>query len=108
MVIEINRDKKVEVNEDFLIVKNKRLYNTKTKSFEGIDGDIISFEYEKDGHGVLFSGVVNGYTCDNTIYVRGVEKPFEKIKNKKIDHVSSITNENVVNENLELLSAESE
>ena len=93
MVIEINGSRKVEVSEPYLVVdeNSKRLYNKKSKETEGIDGDIVSFIIEGGEHPMRMKGPVDGYTCGKTVKIRGVDKLFENVKEKIIDHVSVIT-----------------
>jgi len=56
-----------------LVIKDKRLYNTVTKEYEAIDGDGITFCYlNQIGEKCWASGVVEGYTCDRRIKLRGV------------------------------------
>jgi len=91
MIIEINKEYKIDVKEDYLTVNDKRLYNTNTKQFEGIDGDIIHFEITKNGSKYIVSGMVEGYTCGGNIKLRGSEKEYSNAENIRIDKISSIT-----------------
>ena len=91
MTIEINREEKLEIKEDYLVVKDKKLYNTKTKEFEGIDGDIVEFNVmAKDGKESGYRGYVDGYTTDKFVKIRGVEKVHTNVMPKKIEHISII------------------
>lgn len=91
MIIEINKDYKIEVKEDYLIVKDRKLYNTKTKSFMGIEGDIVSFSYDKNGIKGGFRGYVDGYTNGTTVKIRGIGEVYTVTGEMKIEHISSIT-----------------
>lgn len=109
MFIEINRTYKVEVKEDWLEVKNNTLYNTKLKKREGLEGDIVSFEFPKDGKTIIFSGPIEGYSCGDKVKIRGIDKPFENVTNVRFDHMSTITDSNTMSlEEKELLMLEEE
>ena len=101
MRIEINNDKYLEVNEENLIVKDKRLYNKDTKQFEGVNADIVSFELNENGKDVTWRGTVDGYTNGSTIKLRGIDKPFKNAKNVKVEHISVVTSFDLCEENLE-------
>jgi len=95
MKIEINNSKVIEVEEKHLIVKNGRLYNSTTKQYEGIEGDRVTFFTITDlGSKCYTSGTVDGYTCDNRVKLRGVEKPYTIGEGclKTVEHLSRITN----------------
>ena len=102
MIIIINNEKVLTVNESFLVVKDKKLYNTKTKEYEGVDGDIVSFE-RNNGHRVIITrGTVDGYTCGNNIKLNGVSEPFTDCKKIHYEHISVVTlKEGVTEEELE-------
>lgn len=105
MLIKINNETEIKIIEPNLVVKNKRLYNTETKQYEGVDGDIVIFSYvNENGLKCGFKGYVEGYTNGKTVKVRGVDKVFNQIGNKTIDHVSIVTNFEDSEE--ELLAAE--
>lgn len=109
MRIEINNDKRIKVDSPNLIVKDKMLYNTDTKSFEGVDGDIISFVYVNENGGkVRFKGSVEGYTNGNDIRIRGINKVFGEVSEKEVSHISFITSfENEISEeDMEILGGE--
>lgn len=94
MKIEINRSTVLDIKEDCLIIKNNRLFNTTTKQFEGVDGDIVTFYItSKTGGKCWTRGTVDGYTCGRRIKVRGVEQPYEAAEGclKVIDYISRIT-----------------
>ena len=92
MTIVVNGgDYKFQVNEDYLTVKNERLYNTKTKSYEGIEGDIISFNYNNDGVKGGYKGYVDGYTNGVTARIRGIDKTFNVVGPISVTHISRIS-----------------
>lgn len=92
MIIEVNKDYKIEIKEDYLVVKDKKLYNTKTKEFEGVEGDIIEFKFSTGGGKELgYRGYVDGYTSDKFVKIRGVDKVHTNIVSKKVEHISSVT-----------------
>lgn len=88
MVIETSNSVKLDVKEDYLVVKDKKLYNTKTKKYEGLDGDIVSF---LNGN-MLTKGTVDGYTCGNKVKLRGVDKPYEGVSDVKVEHLLNVAN----------------
>ena len=105
MKIKINNERVIDILDDEnLVVANKRLYNKKTKSFEGIDGDLVSFTIGDRIH----KGTVEGYTNDGTISIRGDKTIYKGVKGKKIDHISVITSFEEGNKENELLNALSE
>ena len=85
MVVLINGEHKVTIAAPYLVIENKRLYNLKTKEFEGLDGDVVTFETNKR----TFSGTVDGYTRDSFVKVRGIEEPFNISGKKEITHIST-------------------
>ena len=92
MVIVVNGgDYKFQVNEDYLEVKNERLYNTKTRSYEGIEGDIISFNYDNDGVKGGYKGYVDGYTNGVTARIRGIDKTFNVVGPISVTHISRVS-----------------
>ena len=92
MTIVINGgDYKFQVNEDYLEVKNERLYNTKTRSYEGIEGDIISFNYDNDGVKGGYKGYVDGYTNGVTARIRGIDKTFNVVGPISVTHISRVS-----------------
>lgn len=97
MLIKVNKDRILDVKEEHLIVKDKMLYNTKTKEYEGVDGDIASFEFEEDGRTVCFSGSVESYTCDDKVCIRGCNEPYLAPK-KKITHISVVDDESGISD----------
>jgi len=95
MEIEINNDFTINVTEDFLTVKDKKLYNKNTKQFEGVDGDIVYFTRNEK---VLCGGTVDGYTCGGKIKIRGRKETFENVTEIHFERVSVITNSNTESE----------
>ena len=92
MIIVVNGgDYKFRVNEDYLEVKNERLYNTKTRSYEGIEGDIISFNYDNDGVKGGYKGYVDGYTNGVTARIRGIDKTFNVVGPISVTHISRVS-----------------
>ena len=88
MLIEINNSTKIDIKEDWLVVKDGKLYNATTKKYEGIDGDIISF---LNGN-MITKGTVDGYTCNDKIKLRGIDKTYKGVKDIRIEHMSIVTN----------------
>lgn len=88
MKIKINNEDIIDIADDEdLTIVNKRLYNKKTKSYEGIDGDIVSFI----SNNRIYKGTVDGYTHGSVVKFRGVDTIYTDAKDKKVDHVSVIT-----------------
>lgn len=104
MIIEVNGgDYRFDVKEDYLIVKNERLFNTKTKKFEGIEGDIISFNYDNGDIKGGYKGYTEGYTNGVTARIRGIDKTFNVVGEIKVEHISRISaSENGINLDKEL------
>lgn len=74
-----------------LIVKDKKLYNTETKEFEGVEGDIVAIVEEVDGKlKRVIRGSVDGFTFGSRAKLRGLDKVYEHVKAKEIDHVSTV------------------
>ncbi len=72
MYIEVDNCKVINVVEKCLIVKDKRLYNTVTKQFEGVEGDGVTICYlNAVGEKCWVSGTVEGYTCNRRVKLRG-------------------------------------
>ena len=92
MKIKVNDSTNViNLAEDFLEVKNKRLYNNVTKRYEGIDGDLGSFTCRhNDGKTYIHSGTIDGYTCSGRVKFRGSDTVYYEIPNLKIEHISVI------------------
>jgi hypothetical protein len=107
MVIVVNGgDYRFQVNEDYLEVKNERLYNTKTRSYEGIEGDIISFNYDNDGVKGGYKGYVDGYTNGVTARIRGIDKTFNVVGPISVTHISRVSDvENPIDLEKELSEA---
>ena len=89
--VRLNNGVSLDIEDEHLIIKDKRLYNTKTKSFEGVDGDHVSFTtILSGGTKCITSGTVDGYTNENRIKLKGVLKTYENFKDKKVEHFYSI------------------
>jgi hypothetical protein len=89
MNIKVNGSYIFEVNEKELTVKNRKLYNLKTKSYEGVESDIATFEVEQDGKTIIKSGPIQGYTYNGHVVIRP-NCEYNGVKIKTIDHVSSV------------------
>lgn len=105
MIIQINNDRIIEVNEEYLCVKDKILFNKQTKKREGLDGDIVSFDVKNGSKIMTCRGTVDGYTCGNKVKLMGVDKIYDNVSDIKFEHISVITNSGERDE--ELLIAES-
>ena len=90
MYIIVNCSIRIEVTEPNIIVKDKRLYNTKLDCYEGVDGDYVSFDTEDNGRIMTVSGVVDGYTNGRYVKIRGVKEPYD-VPRKSIQRVSSVS-----------------
>lgn len=91
MQIKVNDKYEFEVTQEDLTVKDKKLYNTHTKIFEGIDGDIVEFIREENGHKVLIRGTVDGYTHFGTVKIQGCEEVYKTDPYAiKIEHMSVV------------------
>ena len=94
MTIEINENIILTVFEKCLIVKGDKLYNTNTEEYEAVDGDKVKFCIVNDrGVNVWVSGIVDGYTCNRRIKLRGVRELYatKQGTKKTIEHISRIT-----------------
>ena len=109
MVIKVNTDIEINITETYLIVKDKKLYNTITKKYEGVEGDIVSFDYIKeDGKKSGYKGYVDGYTNGENVKIRGINQIFTQIGNKSVEHISNVTSySDVTDEEKDILIAES-
>ena len=88
MQIKVNNEYIIDIADDEdLTIVNKRLYNKKTKSYEGIDGDIVSFI----SNNRIYKGTVDGYTHGGKVKFRGVDTIYTDVQDKRVDHVSVIT-----------------
>jgi len=99
MQIEINNSKTINVVEQTLIVKNNKLFNVITNTYEAIDGDKIEFcTFDSKGNRFWMSGTVDGYTCSRRIKLKGVSDLYACVDaiNKIITHKSTITNSDYV------------
>jgi hypothetical protein len=109
MIIKVNTDIEINIAETYLIVKDKKLYNTITKKYEGVEGDIVSFDYIKEnGKKGGYKGYVDGYTNGEKVKIRGINQVFTQIGNKSVVHISSVTSySDVTDEEKDILIAES-
>jgi len=109
MIIKVNTDIEINITETYLIVKDKKLYNTVTKKYEGVEGDIVSFNYIKeDGRKSGYKGYVDGYTNGENIKIRGINQVFTQIGDKNVEHISSVTSySDITDEERDILIAES-
>lgn len=90
MTIKTNIGKEIEIAESYMTVKDKKLYNSNTKSYEGIDGDRISFETSENGNKMVVTGTVDGYTHDGLIKIRGISEPFKIGEKFIVEHLAKI------------------
>jgi hypothetical protein len=109
MVIKVNTDIEINVTETYLIVRDKKLYNTITKKYEGVEGDIVTFDYIKeDGRKGGYKGYVDGYTNGEKVKIRGINQVFTQIGSKNVEHISSVTSySDITDEGRDILIAES-
>ena len=101
MRIEINNSKTLTIVEQNLIVKNHRLYNTVTDEYEALDGDKVQFCIKTETGGRQWiSGIVEGYTCNRRIKLKGVNELYaaEPSAWKVIARCSAITDTDYVGE----------
>lgn len=98
MHVIVNCVKKIEVINPDIIVKDKRLYNTKTDSYEGVDGDSVSFDAETKFGLMSIKGIVDGYTDGSYVKIRGVDTPYNAPR-KNVQRVSVVSiDENIKDE----------
>jgi hypothetical protein len=91
LVLKLNNGEFLNIEEDYLVVKDNKLYNTKTKRFEGVDGDHVYFTtFLSGGTKCITSGTVDGYTNENRIKLRGAMKTYENVKDVNIEHFRSV------------------
>lgn len=109
MIIKVNTDIEINITETYLIVKDKKLYNTITKKYEGVEGDIVNFGYIKeDGKKGGYKGYVDGYTNGEKVKIRGINQVFTQIGDKSVEHISSVTSySDATDEEKDILIAES-
>lgn len=107
MTVKINNELQIDITEDCLIVKDGKLFNTKTKEYEGVEGDIIEFITAADGVRVWHRGIVEGYTYCEKIKLRGKDtSKYENVTKKLIEHISNVVcNEDENFDDEELLAA---
>lgn len=91
MKILVSNGFEIEVAEKHLIVKDNKLYNTETKKYEGVEGDIVTFVTQlPSGHKVQTRGVVDGYTDGDTVKLRGVKLPYVYVTDKTVEHTYTV------------------
>jgi len=103
MKVLINDIKTITIDDPDIKVKDGKLYNSKTKLFEGVQGDTVWFLVEKNGTFVSTRGIVDGYTNDRKVKLMGKKEPYTTYnEHKKIEHLSIVK---LVDEEEELLAA---
>lgn len=91
MHIIVNCTKHIEIEDPSIIVKDKRLYNKRFNSYEGVDGDYVSFEIKNDNGTVMsIMGTVDGYTNGSYVKIRGVDTPYN-VSKKSIQKISVVS-----------------
>lgn len=91
MRIKVNDTHEFEIEEQNLFVKDKKLYNSDTKQFEGVEGDIVEFIHNEDGRKVLLRGTVDKYTNSGVVKIRGREETYKTDPTKmKMEHLSVV------------------
>lgn len=91
MTIKTSGGVDINVIGDNFIIKNGMLYNSSTKTFEGVTGDYVSFtETLPNGGKVAVRGSVDGYTNGSTVKLMGVEQPYRNVTEIKVEHLYSV------------------
>ena len=90
MFIKINNEYILEITDKNLIVQDKKLYNKDTKLYEGVSGDIVSFDLDRDGKTWSFRAPIDTYTCGTRIPIYGTKEPYHADK-KTITHISVVS-----------------
>ena len=93
MIVKLNTGKVLNVVEKSLIVRNGKLFNVVTKQYEGVDGDDINFCVPTTSGGKCWVfGVVEGYTCNRRIVMKGSKTPYAMMEGteKNIKHKSRV------------------
>ncbi len=101
MIIKTDLGVFIDINDKKFIVKDKKLYNTETERFEGVDGDYVYFTtfMKTSGSKVITSGSVDGYTNGNRVKLKGVSKTYDSVIDVNIEHFRSVdvyTDENAI------------
>ena len=92
MKILVSNGFEIEINEEHLVVKDNKLYNTETNNYEGVEGDCVTFTtFLPSGHSVQTRGVVNGYTDGDVVKIRGVKLPYVHVMDKMVEHTYTVT-----------------
>lgn len=107
MKIKVNGDYVFDIKEDYLMIKDKKLFNTNTKQYEGVEGDIVSFKYKTNSGEIKgYRGYVDGYTNGVSVKIRGINITYTNLVEQKIEHVSTVTYDDGSSfEDMELLAA---
>ena len=91
LVVKLDNGVLVSIKEDHFVVKDKKLYNAKTKQFEGVDGDRVYFTtFLCGGTKCITSGNVDEYTNEERIKLKGVKKTYENFRDVNIEHFHSV------------------
>ena len=97
MVIRTSGGVDIDVIGGNFVIKNGRLFNANTKSYEGVYGDYVSFtETLPSGGKVAVRGTVDGYTNGSTVKLMGVEQPYENVTDVKVEHLYSVMENNEI------------
>ena len=97
MKIKVNCSENViDVPEPYLEVKDRRLYNSVTKQYEGLDGDLGSFVLKHDDGKVYeHRGTIDGYTCSGRVKFRGSDTVYTGITNLRLERISVIIGQEI-------------
>ena len=97
MVIRTSGGVDIDVIGGNFVIKNGMLYNSSTKTFEGVTGDYVSFtETLPSGGKVAVRGTVDGYTNGSTVKLMGVEQPYKNVTDVKVEHLYSVMENNEI------------
>lgn len=92
MIIKTNTGKEIKIENSNIVVKDNKLYNKETKSFEALEGDKISFvTYNENGYKVSTTGTVDGYTCNGIVKLMGISKQYNVSGGYSIEHITKVT-----------------
>lgn len=111
MLIRLNNGRVLNVLDKCLIVKNGKLYNVVTKQYEGVDGDDVNFCIPTTSGGKCWVfGVVDGYTCNRRIVMKGSKTPYAMMEgtDKNIKHKYRIIETDGIIDNEEEVEEESD
>jgi hypothetical protein len=91
MIVKTSINREIEITESYMVVKDNKLYNNNTKTYEGVDGDRVSFETTlESGSKMVTTGTVDGYTHDGVIKIKGVNEPYKIDGNFTVEHLVKI------------------